>query len=64
MSSEEADRGEVRREANRSQNNSVSVVPTAEGNSVADGKMGNKMIDLNARPQRTAGQFQNHPVCC
>ncbi|KAJ8450936.1 hypothetical protein Cgig2_032561 [Carnegiea gigantea] len=69
MSPEQADRGEVRREANQSpnrvtrerqQSNAVSVVPTVEGNSVADGKMGGKMIDLNARPQRTAGQFQNH----
>ena len=71
MSPEQADRGEVRREANQSpnrvmrerqQSNAVSVVPTVEGNSVADGKMGSKMIDLNARPQRTGGQFQNHQV--
>ncbi|XP_015892301.1 B-box zinc finger protein 19 isoform X2 [Ziziphus jujuba] len=38
------------------QNHSVSPVPVLDNNINSDGKMENKLIDLNARPQRIHGQ--------
>ncbi|GAB2267650.1 hypothetical protein Dimus_002632 [Dionaea muscipula] len=66
---QQIDRGEVRKEANHSpkqiirendQNHIVSLVPAVDVNAVAEGETGSKMIDLNARPQRLAGQSSNN----
>ncbi|KAJ4716619.1 Zinc finger, B-box [Melia azedarach] len=37
------------------QNHRVSAVPVLDGNADGDGKVDNKLIDLNARPQRGQG---------
>lgn len=66
------DKSEARREENqprdtltikgKQQNQSVSIVPVLDSNTDADGKIENKMIDLNTRPQRTHGQVSNNQV--
>jgi hypothetical protein len=38
------------------QNHRISPVPVLDNNIDSDGKMDNKLIDLNARPQRIHGQ--------
>ncbi|GMH16278.1 hypothetical protein Nepgr_018119 [Nepenthes gracilis] len=69
MGLQEVDPGEVRREVSQSpkqfmrgreQNHVVSPVPMLDVNAVADIDMDNKMIDLNARPQRIVGQSSNN----
>uniref|UniRef100_A0A5B7AE50 Putative B-box zinc finger protein 19 n=1 Tax=Davidia involucrata TaxID=16924 RepID=A0A5B7AE50_DAVIN len=61
--------GEVRREQNQpprptmrenQQNHRVSAVPVPDTNIDGCGKMDNKMIDLNSRPQRIHGQSSNN----
>lgn len=64
------DKSEARREENqphntltikgKQQNQTVSIVPVLDVNTDADGKIENKMIDLNTRPQRTYGQVSNN----
>lgn len=66
------DKSEARREENqphntltikgKQQNQTVSIVPVLDVNTDADGKIENKMIDLNTRPQRTYGQVSNNQV--
>lgn len=43
-------------------NHMASSVPMLENNTHGDGKMDNKLIDLNARPQRVHGQTSNNQV--
>ncbi|MBA0849570.1 hypothetical protein Goshw_017586 [Gossypium schwendimanii] len=38
------------------QNHSLSLVPALDGNGDEDGKVGNKLIDLNTNPQRLHGE--------
>lgn len=61
--------GEARREQNwppmmtlreTQPNHMASSVPMLENNTHGDGKMDNKLIDLNARPQRVHGQTSNN----
>ncbi|KMT00329.1 hypothetical protein BVRB_9g216440 [Beta vulgaris subsp. vulgaris] len=54
MNSQQADRTEGRRE--KEQNHVIFV----DGNTVPDAQMDTNMIDLNARPQRTANQSPNN----
>ena len=44
------------------QNHMTSLVPMLENNAHGDGKRDNKLIDLNARPQRVHGQASNNQV--
>ena len=58
---------EVRREPNQSPNATVmdkeqNHVVFVDGNVVPDAQMDNKMIDLNARPQRNVLQSSNNQV--
>ncbi|XP_052204514.1 B-box zinc finger protein 19 isoform X1 [Diospyros lotus] len=61
--------GEIRREQHQpltpatrenQQNHRVSAVPVLDSNNDDGGKMDNKMIDLNANPQRIPGQASNN----
>ncbi|XP_021738724.1 B-box zinc finger protein 19-like isoform X1 [Chenopodium quinoa] len=61
----QGDQMEVRREPNQSSDAIVmekeqNHVVHVDGNGVSDAQMDNKMIDLNARPQRTSGQSPNN----
>ena len=44
------------------QNHKASPVPMLENNFDSDGKMDNKLIDLNARPHRIPGQNSSNQV--
>ena len=44
------------------QNRRLSPVPVLDGNADRDGKVGNKLIDLNAKPQRMHGQTSTNQV--
>ncbi|XP_052204536.1 B-box zinc finger protein 18 isoform X2 [Diospyros lotus] len=63
--------GEIRREQHQpltpatrenQQNHRVSAVPVLDSNNDDGGKMDNKMIDLNANPQRIPGQASNNQI--
>jgi len=63
--------GEIRREQHQpltpatrenQQNHRVPAVPVLDSNNDDGGKMDNKMIDLNANPQRMPGQAPNNQV--
>lgn len=65
------DQNETRRDQNQplkltarenQQNHRASPVPMVENNTDSYGKMDNKLIDLNARPQRIHGQNSNNQV--
>lgn len=45
------------------QNHRVSAVPVLDGNADGDGKVDNKLIDLNARPQRGQGSSNQVFTC-
>ncbi|XP_022898631.1 B-box zinc finger protein 19-like isoform X2 [Olea europaea var. sylvestris] len=66
--SQQGDLGEAKRESiepsnfkrkENQQNHMASLIPMLGNNSTPDGKMENKLIDLNARPQRMRGQAPN-----
>lgn len=65
------DHNETRRDQNQpskltarenQQNYRASPVPMVENNTDSDGKMDNKLIDLNSRPQRIHGQNSTNQV--
>lgn len=65
------DQNEVRRDQNQppkltmrdnKQNHRASPIPMMENNTDGDGKIDNKLIDLNARPQRIHGQNSSNQV--
>ncbi|KAL2537708.1 B-box zinc finger protein 19 [Forsythia ovata] len=69
--SQQGDLGDAKRESiqpsnfkgnENQQNHRVSSIPMLANNSSHDGKMDNKLIDLNARPQRMHGQAPNNQV--
>ncbi|CAO2814962.1 unnamed protein product [Amaranthus hypochondriacus] len=65
MGLQQVDRMDVRREPNQSPNATVTEkeknhVVFVDGNVVPDAQMDNKMIDLNARPQRNMLQSSNN----
>lgn len=67
MSSQQANQVEIRREPNQSPNGFVrekeqNHAMVVDGDCVPDAQMDNKMIDLNARPQRTVLQSPNNQV--
>lgn len=45
------------------QNHKASPVPVQDASSSGNGKMEEKLIDLNSRPQRTRGQTSMNEVC-
>lgn len=66
-SSQQADRMQISKEPNQSSNAIVrdkeqNHVVFLDGNNVPDAQMENKLIDLNARPQRTVQQSSNNQV--